>query len=276
MIFIAWPWNPGGSESSIRSGYNQLLDLGINAFCSYHHIDDYKDNASATDWYDRVYRIAGEMGMKVIWYTGIHRLNYKGAKTGEAFITRYSRSPACAGFTYGDEPNYMGFEHSGCKWAVDEAHRQGASPSKNPMFAVFGYDLSVNYTKTYTPGCEIFDVGCADCYPTALRGSGWKEFLEYWVNHGYHRPNNDGFGDCGKGMIAVIQAHVEKPTTKHGDLMPDLVGEYNVWKAKYGGMDASLMKRLKELEAENSKLKQMYAELSLDHKMLKEIVEKKL
>ncbi len=48
------------------------------------------------------------------------------------------------------------------------------------------------------------------------------------------------------------------------------------WKAKYGGMDVSQLKRLKELEAENSKLKQMYAELSLDHKMLKEIVEKKL
>ena len=37
-------------------------------------------------------------------------------------------------------------------------------------------------------------------------------------------------------------------------------------------MDVSQLKRLKELEAENSKLKQMYAELSLDHKMLKEIV----
>lgn len=48
------------------------------------------------------------------------------------------------------------------------------------------------------------------------------------------------------------------------------------WKAKYGGMDVSALKRLKELEAENSKLKQMYAELSLEHKVLKEIVEKKL
>jgi putative transposase len=48
------------------------------------------------------------------------------------------------------------------------------------------------------------------------------------------------------------------------------------WKAKYSGMDVSQLKRLKELEAENSKLKQMYAKLSLDHKMLKEIVEKKL
>ncbi len=48
------------------------------------------------------------------------------------------------------------------------------------------------------------------------------------------------------------------------------------WKAKYGGMDISALKRLKELEDENSKLKQMYAELSLEHKVLKDIVEKKL
>jgi len=51
---------------------------------------------------------------------------------------------------------------------------------------------------------------------------------------------------------------------------------YYKWKAKYSGMDASALKRLKELEEENRKLKQMYAELSLDHKILKDIVEKKL
>jgi len=65
--------------------------------------------------------------------------------------------------------------------------------------------------------------------------------------------------------------------------VPDLCRQYGFskssyykWKAKYGGMDASALKRLKELEEENCKLKQMYAELSLDHKILKDIVEKKL
>lgn len=48
------------------------------------------------------------------------------------------------------------------------------------------------------------------------------------------------------------------------------------WKAKYGGMDASQLKRLKELEEENRKLKHMYADLSLEHRVLKDIVEKKL
>ena len=48
------------------------------------------------------------------------------------------------------------------------------------------------------------------------------------------------------------------------------------WKTKYSGMDVSTLKRLRELEEENRRLKQMYAELSLDHKVLKDIVEKKL
>ena len=51
---------------------------------------------------------------------------------------------------------------------------------------------------------------------------------------------------------------------------------YYNWKAKYGGMEAADIKRLKELEDENRRLKQMYAELSLEHKVLKDIIEKKL
>ena len=47
------------------------------------------------------------------------------------------------------------------------------------------------------------------------------------------------------------------------------------WKEKYGGLEASDLKRLKDLEHENSKLKRMFAELSLDHHALKEIMSKK-
>lgn len=50
---------------------------------------------------------------------------------------------------------------------------------------------------------------------------------------------------------------------------------YN-WKAKYGGMDTSQLKRLKELETENGRLKRMYADLSLVHEAFKDAVEKKL
>ena len=50
---------------------------------------------------------------------------------------------------------------------------------------------------------------------------------------------------------------------------------YN-WKSKYGGMEASDVKRLRDLEQENARLKRMYAELSLDHQILKDILKKKL
>ncbi len=50
---------------------------------------------------------------------------------------------------------------------------------------------------------------------------------------------------------------------------------YN-WKSKYGGMEASDVKRLRDLEQENARLKRMYAELSLDHQILKDIIEKRL
>jgi len=48
---------------------------------------------------------------------------------------------------------------------------------------------------------------------------------------------------------------------------------YN-WKKRYGGMEASQLKRLKELEDENKRLKRMYADLSLDHELLKDVLEK--
>lgn len=51
---------------------------------------------------------------------------------------------------------------------------------------------------------------------------------------------------------------------------------YYNWKAKYGGMEASDIKRLKALEEENRKLKQMFADLSLENRALKDVIEKKL
>ena len=67
-----------------------------------------------------------------------------------------------------------------------------------------------------------------------------------------------------------------------GTGVPDLCREHVIssatfykWRAKYGGMDASMMSRLKELEAENSRLKKMYAEERLKAEILKEAIEKK-
>ena len=47
------------------------------------------------------------------------------------------------------------------------------------------------------------------------------------------------------------------------------------WRAKYGGMDVSMMKRLKELEEENRRLKKMYAEERLKAEIVQEALEKK-
>jgi putative transposase len=50
---------------------------------------------------------------------------------------------------------------------------------------------------------------------------------------------------------------------------------YN-WKAKYGGMEISDVSRLRELEKENAELKKMFAEMSLENRAMKNLIEKKL
>ena len=47
------------------------------------------------------------------------------------------------------------------------------------------------------------------------------------------------------------------------------------WRTKYGGMDASLMGRMKQLEAENSRLKKMYADVQLQNDIIKDAMSKK-
>ena len=69
----------------------------------------------------------------------------------------------------------------------------------------------------------------------------------------------------------------------NGKSAAELSREYGVstaafykWRERYAGMNSSELKRLKELEEENRRLKQMYASLALDHQLAKEIIEKKL
>jgi len=52
-------------------------------------------------------------------------------------------------------------------------------------------------------------------------------------------------------------------------------GTFYIWRKKYSGMDVSHLKRLKELEAENSKLKRMYADQALQLEMAKDVISKK-
>jgi putative transposase len=53
-------------------------------------------------------------------------------------------------------------------------------------------------------------------------------------------------------------------------------GTYYSWKAKYGGTSVSELRRLKELEAENAKLKKMYAELALENVAIRDVLSRKL
>ena len=63
----------------------------------------------------------------------------------------------------------------------------------------------------------------------------------------------------------------------------DVCREYGIskatlfnWRKRYSGMDGSQIKEMKALQEENRRLKQMFAELSLDHQLAKAIIEKKL
>ncbi len=67
-----------------------------------------------------------------------------------------------------------------------------------------------------------------------------------------------------------------------GTPVPELCREHGMssasfykWRAKYGGMDASLMGRMKELETENNRLKKMYADVQLQNDVIKEALAKK-
>lgn len=51
---------------------------------------------------------------------------------------------------------------------------------------------------------------------------------------------------------------------------------YYQWKSKYAGMSANELKKVKELEAENARLKRMYAELALENAAIKDVLSRKL
>jgi putative transposase len=82
----------------------------------------------------------------------------------------------------------------------------------------------------------------------------------------------------------ITESQIIKALKEHegGRKAEDLCRELEVsratfyrWKSQYGGMEASEVKRLRELEEENARLKKMFAELSLNHEILKEVITKK-
>ena len=71
-------------------------------------------------------------------------------------------------------------------------------------------------------------------------------------------------GDAGVPVKEVCRKHGISDAT------------YYKWRSKYGGMEASDLKRVKELEAENARLKRMYADLALENSAMKDVIAKKL
>ena len=74
-------------------------------------------------------------------------------------------------------------------------------------------------------------------------------------------------------IIAILKQH------EAGRTMVDLAREHGIaqntlyrWKSKYGGMEVSEAKRLRELEAENARLKRLLAEAELDKAAMKEVI----
>jgi len=77
-------------------------------------------------------------------------------------------------------------------------------------------------------------------------------------------------------IIAMLKEH------ESGKRVADICREYGIsnatffnWKGKYGGLEVNELKRLRELEEENARLKKMYADVSMDHQILKEVLSKK-
>jgi putative transposase len=76
------------------------------------------------------------------------------------------------------------------------------------------------------------------------------------------------------GILKEAEAGVlvKEVCRKHGISEPT----YYKWKSKYGGMDASDLKRMRNMEQEMSQLKRMYADMALENRALKDLIEKKL
>ena len=77
-------------------------------------------------------------------------------------------------------------------------------------------------------------------------------------------------------IIKILKEH------EAGTEVTEIIRKYGIarntfylWKSKYGGLEMNELKRLRELEDENAKLKRMYADVSLDNQILKDVITKK-
>ena len=91
------------------------------------------------------------------------------------------------------------------------------------------------------------------------------------------------FGDMKKSRFTETKIVSILKQQESGRTVQEICREYGIsqatffnWKSKFGGMNVSQLRRLKELEDENLRLKKMYADMSLQNDALKDLIEKKL
>jgi putative transposase len=70
-------------------------------------------------------------------------------------------------------------------------------------------------------------------------------------------------GEAGTAVAELLRKHGISQAT------------YYKWKSRYGGLEASQLSRLRELEAENAKLKRMYADIALENVAMKDVISRK-
>ena len=70
-------------------------------------------------------------------------------------------------------------------------------------------------------------------------------------------------GEAGTPVVELLRKHGISQAT------------YYKWKSRYGGLEASQLSRLRELEAENAKLKRMYADIALENVAMKDVISRK-
>ena len=93
---------------------------------------------------------------------------------------------------------------------------------------------------------------------------------------------NVKFGSMKKSRFTETQIVKALQSNESGSRVEDISRELGIstatfyhWRKKYGGMEASHLKRLKELEAENARLKRMYADQAMQLQMAKDLISKK-
>ncbi len=126
--------------------------------------------------------------------------------------------------------------------------------------------------------CSRVDAGAGSNYTfLTLKERDNETGLDYFLAR-YHASTQGRFTSPDPYNIIAILKAVEAGRTVRDVCREHEVSDatYYKWKTKYGGMEAADIRRLRELEDENRRLKQMSAELLLENRALKDVIAKKL